>query len=138
MLHSRLARVAELVKESLGEILDREISDPRIPPFVTVHSVKISRDLRSAQVFVTLMEDEDKAAVEEAVEALNESAGYVRTLLGQRVQLRYLPRLHFHYNPSTKYALGLEKVFREIERADDAPDDPEGGEADASSPEDAE
>lgn len=115
MLHSRLKRVAEMIKQNLGEILDQDVSDPRIPAFVTVHSVKVTRDLRSAEVFVTFLEDEDDASIAEAVKALNDAATFIRTLLARRIKLRYLPALRFHYNPSTSYALGLERIFREIE-----------------------
>lgn len=132
MLHSRLKRVAEMLKQNLGSIIDQELSDPRIPPFVTVHSVKVTRDLRSAEVFVTFLEDQDEKAIAEAVAALNDAAKYIRTLLAGRIELRYQPALRFHYNPSTNYALGLEKVFRTIEpasgsdeTAETAEDDPD-------------
>lgn len=115
MLHSRLVRVSEVIKEALGPILDQEISDPRVPEFVTVNAVKVSSDLRSAVVLVTFLGDESEDAIREAMAGLRDSAGYIRTLLGRRIVLRYLPELHFEYNPSTRYALNLERVFHAIE-----------------------
>jgi ribosome-binding factor A len=124
MLHSRRERVAETIKVALGEILDREIDNPAVPPFVTVHSVKLTRDLRSAEVFVTLLKDEEQQHVEAVVAELNRSVGFIQAELARRVRLRYLPALQFHYNPSTHYAADLERVFNR-------PDylvDPEAGE----------
>lgn len=123
MLHSRLDRVCELLKAELADIIDKHVTDPKIPPMVTVHSVKVSRDLRSAQVYVTFLNDDDQATVDGAVGALNHAAGFIRGELGRRVELRYLPALHFHYNPSTRYAAGLEEVFHKIDRGED-PEDP--------------
>ncbi len=114
MLHSRLARVTELIKNELGEVLDRELSNPLIPEFTTVHSVKVSKDLRSAVVFVTFLKDDDPKEIEVAIKELNKSAGFIRNELGRRITLRYLPHLKFHYNPSTHYAADLEKVFNKI------------------------
>lgn len=115
MLHSRLERVAELIKAELGDIIDKQVTDPQIPPMVTVHSVKVSKDLRSAQVFVTFLNDDDETAIQTAISKLNHAAGFIRAELARRVELRYMPALHFHYNPSTRYAANLEQIFHKID-----------------------
>ncbi len=115
MLHSRLARVAELVKEELGEIIDQKLVNPSIPPFTTIHSVKVAKDLRVADVYVTFLQDDNPVVVKKAVEELNHAAGFIRGELGHRIKLRYLPTLRFHYNPSTHYAAHLEELFRGIQ-----------------------
>ncbi|MBI1783681.1 30S ribosome-binding factor RbfA, partial [Candidatus Sumerlaeota bacterium] len=114
MLHSRMARVTEVIKGALAEIIDQKLANPKIPRFVTIHSVKVARDLRSAQVFVTFLQDDDPKGVEAAVAELNKSAGFIRAELGRAVVLRYIPHLNFHYNPSTHYAADLEKIFHEM------------------------
>jgi ribosome-binding factor A len=86
-----------------------------VPEFVTVHSVRVAKDLRVADVYVTFLDDEDAAARAEAVAALNRSAGFIRGELGRAVRLKYLPALKFHYNPSTHYAADLERIFHKIE-----------------------
>lgn len=116
MLHSRMARVSELVKQELGDIIDKELENPKLPEFITVHSVRVAKDLRHADVYVTFLNDEDKKATEEAVDELNRAKGYIRMLLGRRITLKYLPELHFHYNPSTRYAAHLENIFHKIEQ----------------------
>jgi ribosome-binding factor A len=112
-----MKRVAESIKQELGEIIDREITDPAVPEMVTIHSVKVSNDLSVAHAYVTFLGDDSEEAVREAVAALNRAAGYIRGLLGRRVSLKYLPELHFHYNPSTRYAAKMEEIFKELEIA---------------------
>lgn len=119
MLHSRIDRVASQIKAEVSRIIDQKLKDPRIPPLVTVHSVKVAKDLGVADVDVTFLEDDSEEARTEALKALNQSAGYIRTELGRAIRLKYIPSLRFHYNPSTHYAADLERLFHEIDR--DAP-----------------
>ena len=111
-----MARVREVIKDALAAIIDQKLANPKIPRFVTVHSLKVSKDLRSAQVFVTFLQDDDPKTVEEAVVELNKAAGFIRAELGKEVVLRYIPQLKFHYNPSTHYAAKIEKLFHKLHK----------------------
>lgn len=122
-LHSRMARVTELVKEQLGRIIDRKVQNPAIPPFVTIHSVKVGRDLRSADIFVTFLQDEESETVEMAVAELNRASGFIRRELSRSVKLKHTPSLKFHYTGSTRRAADLEKL---LTRGEAAPTEPEG------------
>lgn len=115
MLHSRMSRVAESIKQQLGEIIDRLVTDPRVPDFVTVYSVKVTKDLRTAQVNVTFLDDESPEAIAEAVTGLNQARRFIRGELSHRISLKYVPELHFHYNASTRYAADIERVFKKLE-----------------------
>ena len=48
----RMRRVNESVREALADILESELSDPRLE-LVTVTDVEVAPDLRHATVFVT-------------------------------------------------------------------------------------
>ena len=110
-----MKRVDGLIKAELAEIIDQKVTDPDLPQFVTIYSVKVSKDLRSAEVNVTLLEDEDEQSIRKAVKVLNKASGFIRSELGRAIHLKYVPGLRFHYNPSTRYAVELEKVFQKIE-----------------------
>lgn len=118
MLHSRVERVASQIKSEISQIIDQKITDPRVPPFVTIHSVRLAKDLRVADVYFTFLNDDEPRARKEAAEALNQSAGFIRSELGRAIRIKYLPVLKFHYNPSTHYAADLERLFHEIDRKD--------------------
>lgn len=120
MLHSRIERVAAQIKAEIGRIIDQKLKDPRVPPLVTIHSVRLARDLGVADVYFTFLNDDERDAQQEAEQGLNQSSGYIRGELGRVVRLKYLPVLRFHYNPSTHYAADLEKLFHEIERPESA------------------
>lgn len=114
MLHSRMERVSSLVKAELSKIIDQSLRNPKIPTFVTVHSVKVAKDLRVADVYVTFLEDEDEKSIAEAVAELNKAAGFIRRELGRAIRLKYLPALRFHYTPATHDALHLQTLLNEM------------------------
>ncbi|MGL6010772.1 MAG: 30S ribosome-binding factor RbfA, partial [Shewanella oncorhynchi] len=95
---SRTRRIAQQLQQELAQVLQRDMKDPRIG-FVTVNDVDVSRDLSYAKVFVTFFE-EDKAVVQEKLNALISAAPYIRTLVAGRMKLRVMPELRFIYDSS--------------------------------------
>ena len=92
--YSRSERVADQIQREVAEIIARELEDPRIGR-VTVSGSSISKDLSNATLYITLPADGD---VERALEGLNRASGFVRRRLGQRVRMRYIPRLRFAHD----------------------------------------
>lgn len=115
MLHSRLDRVGEQIKEALGEIFDREVDNPGVPEFVTIHSVKISKDLHVADVYITFLGDDSTEAIEAAMKAIRKTSSFIRGRLAKKVIMKYHPDLKFHYTRATHYAADLEKLFNKPE-----------------------
>ncbi|MGB4247633.1 MAG: 30S ribosome-binding factor RbfA [Pseudohongiellaceae bacterium] len=113
----RVQKVADQLQRELAMLIQLEVSDPRVG-MVSVTGVKMSRDLAYADVYVTVMGSVDgvsglapgvqlkeagaldKLEIEESIKALNSAAGYLRTLIAKRMQLRIVPRLTFHYDES--------------------------------------
>jgi ribosome-binding factor A len=92
--YSRSERVADQIQREVAEIISQELDDPRIGR-VTVSGSSLSRDLSNATLYVTLPADGD---VKRALEGLNRASGFVRRRLGQRVRMRYVPRLRFAHD----------------------------------------
>jgi len=108
----RIDRVGDLLRREISEILAREVKEP-LAQYVTVTGVRMSKDLRYACVYYTALQDD--AALRDVAAALKRSAGYVQRLLGQRVQLRYMPHLRFEYDSSLKEAAHMEELLRRID-----------------------
>ncbi len=88
----RTSRVADMVRAELGELIRRELRDPRVG-LVTISEVDLSPDLSHARVRVsTLGEDE---ARELSLDTLNRASGFLRTQLANRLNLRATPALRF-------------------------------------------
>ncbi len=90
MIPDRIKRVNEACREALGDILQKEMKDPRIG-FVTVTGVEVTPDLRQAKVWVSVLGTGEEA--EAALEVLGKARGFMRKELGRRVRMRYTPEL---------------------------------------------
>lgn len=96
---NRLRKISDLLKREVALLIQTEIRDPRVG-MASVTSVKVSRDLAHAEVFLTLMGKSTTAEAEEGIAALNKAAGYLRNLLAKNINLRTTPKLKFTYDDS--------------------------------------
>jgi ribosome-binding factor A len=108
----RQRRVNALIREALSELLQREVSDPRLS-FVTVTDVDTTGDLRQAHVYVSFLGDTQDQ--NEGLKALTKATSYLRRQLGARVYLRYVPELTFHLDESTQRGLHIDKILDDLE-----------------------
>lgn len=90
--YKRADRVADQIRMEVADILMRKIKDPRVHG-VTVTDVELTGDLRIAHVFVTTMETGE--AERDIFAGLSKASGFVRSELGRRLSLRYLPDVIF-------------------------------------------
>ena len=118
----RADRVERLAQEVLGEAV-HELKDPRVG-FATVTAVRVTRDLRRARVWVSVLgEDEERS---ETMDAIRHAAPHLRSVLGQEVRLRYLPQLEFLEDESAIQGARIDEILRSTASpdadADSAPD----------------
>lgn len=107
----RQKRVGELVREEIAKIIQTGLKDPRIG-FTSVMSVRMSPDLRYANVYVSVLgSDSEKKS---SIIGLQRSAGWVRREVGKRLRLRYTPEVRFFEDTSLDDVFHLEEVFKQI------------------------
>jgi ribosome-binding factor A len=105
-------RVAEAIREDVATFLSEGAKDPRIRAFVTVTAVDVTRDLRHATVYVSLMgDDKDKKAT---MEGLGSVASFLRSRLGKTLRLRSAPEIHFRTDESVARASRIEHLLAQI------------------------
>jgi ribosome-binding factor A len=87
----RLQRVSEQIREELTELIEYEMSDPRVEG-ITVTDVHIAPDGRRARVMVALTSATER---DEAMSALENARAYLRTQVAHRLALHRTPDLQF-------------------------------------------
>jgi len=112
----RLERIRELYKVEVGNMLQKEIKDPRIG-FVTVTDVEVSPDYRHAKIYVSPFGDEE--AERQTIQGLESAKGYIRTELGRRIRLRYTPEISFTVDKSIERGVRLTKLIDQISEEGD-------------------
>ena len=115
-MFSRSRRVAEQLQKEIAEILQMEFKDPRVG-FVTVSGVDLSSDLMYSKVYVTFL-NLDKDKLKEAVEVLNNAAGFFRSLVGKRMKLRVVPYITFVYDDTLVKGMELSELITRSVRHD--------------------
>lgn len=107
----RQGRVAELLYEELRIIIANELDDPKLS-LVEVTHVDVSRDLRSAKVFVHHQQEE--VTRQEMLKRLQRAIPYLRSQVAERCGLRLVPELVFHYDDSPATAARVDELLRQI------------------------
>jgi ribosome-binding factor A len=107
----RMKRISDSIREELARLLVREVSDPRLEG-VSITDVKVDRELAYAEIYVSALDGQARS--EEILKTLRHAAGYLRTLLAQRVDLRAFPRLRFHWDPTPERAEHIERILAEL------------------------
>ena len=123
----RRRRVGEALRHALSSILRRgELRDPALRDLsITVSEVRVSADLRVANVFVMPLGGVNASA---AIAGLERCAGFLNGRLARDLALRFAPRLIFTLDPSFDQAarilslLTLPEVQRDLRSPDGADD----------------
>lgn len=90
----RVARVSELIKREVSQMLSTGIKDERVGAgMVSVTNVNVSGDLQHAKIYVSIYGSDE--ARTETMQGLKSATGYVRRELGHRVRLRRTPEVLF-------------------------------------------
>lgn len=110
-------RVADMVREEIASILQRQMRDPRIGA-VSVNDVRVSKDLSFADVYVSSMETPDPAEQADLVAILNRASGFFRTELARRHSMRTTPKPRFHYDVALERGPRLERLITDALAAD--------------------
>ncbi|MCX6369318.1 MAG: 30S ribosome-binding factor RbfA [Armatimonadetes bacterium] len=106
----RQARVAEMIKRDLSEILSKDVGDPRVA-LVSVTDVEVAQDFSIAKVFISVMGDEEEK--KGAMKALRNGAGFIRGRLGSMLELRTVPMLVFRFDEGIERGVRMFEVLRE-------------------------
>ncbi len=105
----RIERVNSLLKKEISFIVEREMKDPRLG-FITITHVECSKDLRHAKVYFNFHTSEETSVVEII---LNRANGYIQGKLGERIRLRYTPKLEFIYDDTLERMERIDRLLKE-------------------------
>jgi ribosome-binding factor A len=107
----RAERVEGQLKKEISKILQEDLKDPRVG-FVTITRIELTADLRFARIYFSIMGDD--AAKEESLKGIKSAMGFIRKLIAERMNMRYVPELYFKLDNSAEYSIELEKTFERI------------------------
>jgi ribosome-binding factor A len=106
--YPRSRRIADQVQRELSEIIRLELKDPRVG-MITITDVDVSPDHKNARVFFTVLGDQSR--IDDATAGLRRAAGFLRSELAQRMEMRSVPQLQFSYDASVERGARLSQLI---------------------------
>lgn len=113
---ARNRKIADAIQRELSALIRLEMRDPRVT-MVTLTDVEVARDNAHAKVFFTSLGTEAQIAA--CQQGLQSAAGFLRSLLANRLTIRTVPQLHFEIDVSIERGVRLSKLIDDAV-ADDA------------------
>ncbi len=110
----RHERVAEEIAHEINAMLAGELKDPRLEGTIVASEVRVQPDMKHARIFITVQGSEKERV--DAIKALEHASGFIRRELGERLQLRRLPELHFTLDLTQEQVERIEQLLKEMKK----------------------
>ena len=111
-MKNRTPRLNSLLKQVISEVVLREVRHPDLHPLVTITSVDITKDLKHAKVYFSVIGgDKEK---KESLEALQSAAGFIAVNASKKVVMRYFPQLTFILDTSVEKQMRIDALLEKI------------------------
>lgn len=111
----RIAQVESTLQRVVADVLQRSLSDPRVEGLVSVTKVKVSDDMSSAVVYVSVLPEEKQKTT---LKGLEHAAIHIQALAKKKLALRRVPRLMFREDSEIKRVSKTLGAIREaVERS---------------------
>lgn len=112
MAYPRVNRLNEEMKKYISHVVRNELKDPRVAMMTTITEVDVTRDLRYATVFVSVLGKQKEK--EDTMEALKKSSGFIRREIGKRIKIRYIPEILFKLDESIEKSVDMFALINKL------------------------
>lgn len=110
MATRRQEKVARIVRQAVSEAISNHLNDPRIEGLVSVTRVEMATDLRSANVYISIL-GKDQASQNKTFTAIEHAKHRIQSLLAESLQSKFCPVLRFHMDEKYKKTLDILKLI---------------------------
>ncbi|GAB4189304.1 MAG: 30S ribosome-binding factor RbfA [Simkaniaceae bacterium] len=110
----RVSRLNSLLKEVISEVIRKDVRNPDVPDLITVTKVEISKDLRHAKVYVSVIGSEEQR--EKTLAALQSAASFIAIQSSKKVVMRFFPELTFKLDRSVDHQMRIDSILEEIHK----------------------
>jgi ribosome-binding factor A len=105
----RSERIGERIQVELARLIRENLRDPRVG-FVTLTGVEVTRDLRHAKVFISVLGD----GLADTLDALTHATPFLKRELGRESGLKHTPTLRFLEDRSIRGGQRVDDLLDEI------------------------
>ena len=108
---NRMDRINEELKREISSIINNEMKNTNITGLVSITRVKTSPDLRHARAYVSLINSKSN---KNTLAALKSSAGFIRSRIAEKLNMRVTPEIVFEFDDSMEYGQKIDEILQDI------------------------
>jgi ribosome-binding factor A len=112
MTKDRTLRLNSLLKEVITEVIRKDVRNPHVNELVAVTKVDITKDLRHAKVYISVIGNEVQKR--ETIDALQSASGFIAVNSSKKVRMRFFPELKFILDDSVEKHMHIDNILKDI------------------------
>ena len=117
MKRQRLAGIEKEMARVISQAIFLEVKNPKVKGLVSVTNVRVTEDLKFADVYFSILpgiNEEETAEKETVLEGLNEIKGFLRKRVAEEIDIRYIPEIRVKIDDSIEHAVKISKLLNEL------------------------
>ena len=113
MTTRRLEKVSKVIRNTVSEVIQNELSDPRIKGLVSVTRVELSADLRKARVYLSVLGVDDRGQ-QLCLHGIEHAGGHIQARLARQMATKVCPILRFFLDDSLKKTVEILQLINQV------------------------
>lgn len=106
---ARLNRINEELKREISNIFTFELKNSNVTGMLSVTKAKITPDFKYAKIYVSIINSKN---VEKTMQGLKDSAGFIRSQIAKKINLRITPELVFELDDSYEQGMRIDNILK--------------------------
>lgn len=111
----RIQRINKTLMKEIGDIITREIKDPRLKSMVSVLEASMSNDMRTLKVTVSIYGPNEVENLK-TLEALNNASGFISSLASKSLRLRWAPEIEFVRSHAIEESVNMYFKLKDLDK----------------------
>lgn len=118
----KIERIKKLILQEVMSILTAHtLTDPRIPEFITITRLSLSKDLHYCHLyFSTLNKDTN---ISNAIQGLNSASGFIQKIIAEKLSLKYTPKIEFRFDENEQKAFEVDNLLYKLSEKEEKPEE---------------
>ncbi|MFL2679830.1 MAG: 30S ribosome-binding factor RbfA [Alphaproteobacteria bacterium] len=114
----RTQKIKQLIKRVLGEIfVSHDFRNSKGKSLIIfIDDVALSRDIRTANVFVTNFSKNEKITDEEILKSIDDNILKIKREFSKKIDLRYTPKLKFRTDSQRNKSFRLDELINNLSK----------------------
>lgn len=113
MAGKRLEKVSKIIRSTISDVIQNDLSDPRVRGMVSVTRVELAADLRSGRVYLSIL-GLDETGSQLCFKGIEHAKGYIQSRLASNLTMKSCPVLSFYLDDSLKKGFKMLQLLDEV------------------------